>query len=281
MVPLVVAQKANPSCLKMATNKRDFHKLKVLLLMEKSKPIVSINPAQQTIIKSILSLIPLLGGPMIQLFSHRIAAQKTSRLERFMEDTELELTKLRNSRIDSAIIESDEFTDLLSKCIEMSLKTQNDQKAKLFASILGKSLTFKDFSFDEFEEIRFIFEQISFREFQLLQNLKDWTNKLNSDYLGMLKYANERTMINGCNAPRFHSFQDAFDLKQISEFGIEKDRLKTLYELLQQKGLLRKSTTDFSANQAVLSYRWSFGYIMLVEPTELFEQLSKFVTKED
>lgn len=235
--------------------------------------------SDNTSLKAVVNLIPYVGGALDEIFSHRSNSLKNKRLENFISNTENVFQDIEENKLNKSFLESDEFTDLVLRCIRLSIKTTSNDKAKIFSQIIKKSLTVKAFNLEEFEEIESLLEQISYREFLYLQELDTWIEKLDNDYFKMLKYANERAMVNGANFPKYNSFFHAFCEYVSDKLGLSIAEIQILEKTCNQKGLVEQSELNYSTINQISAARNTFGYSMKIKPTLLYKHLTEFIGK--
>lgn len=221
-----------------------------------------------TAIKTAISLIPVIGGALNEIFSHRINSLKEKRLLIFISNTEEEFKNIDENKINKKFLESDHFIDLVLKCINQSLKTSSIEKAKLFSRVLKNSLLTDNFNIQEFEEIEFIFEQISTREFLFLNRLRFWKLKQESEWDKEKKI----------DLVKFKSKYNSFEDEMVKEYSFTLNELFIIGKTCQQKGLVDQPNLDYGKKGIFRAFtKTSTGYLMTIQPTILHEHLLKFV----
>jgi len=234
--------------------------------------------SESTGYRAFVNLIPHVGGALDEVFSHRANSLKHKRLENFISNTEETFQDFEEKKLNKSFLESEEFTDLVLRCIRLSIKTATNEKAKIFSQILRNALSVEGFDLEKFEEIEPLLEQISYREFIFLQELENWTQRLMNDYVKMLDFAHERTNINGVNAPKYRSFFQAFSEDVSKKYGLSVAEIELLEKTCKQKGLIEQGV-NYDEIHRISAARKAFGYSMRIQPTLLYRHLIKFIGK--
>lgn len=110
-----------------------------------SKQIVKASEAyvQNTWLRAAVNLIPSIGGSLDVILSSRGDIYKKRFLELF-ENLKEEMCRVKENKIDRAYLESEEFSDLLVKVIEASMKTRSHDKIHLYAKFLRGAMLIQD-----------------------------------------------------------------------------------------------------------------------------------------
>jgi hypothetical protein len=90
---------------------------------------------QNTLLRATINLIPYIGGSLDVVFASR-GTLTQKRIVEFLESLKEEMSHIKEERIDTAYLQSPEFSDIIFKLIEASLRTRDREKTRLYAKFL-------------------------------------------------------------------------------------------------------------------------------------------------
>lgn len=98
---------------------------------------------QHAWLRAAVNLIPYIGSSLdVVLASRGIVHQK--RILELLKNLEEEMSLIKEERIDIAYLESEEFSDILLRVMEASLKARDRDKIRLYAKFLRGVVLFQD-----------------------------------------------------------------------------------------------------------------------------------------
>jgi len=97
------------------------------------------------ILRSMVNLIPYVGGAIDVLITTRIQEISWKRLNTYLDQLQKQFENVDESKINKEFLQSEEFYDLFLQTARASTRTRSEQKIKLFSSIIKNAIT-KEFS---------------------------------------------------------------------------------------------------------------------------------------
>ena len=143
---------------------------------------------QNTWLRAAINLIPYIGGSLDVILASRGSLHQ-KRIVEFLESLKEEMSHIKEERIDTAYLESQEFSDIILKLMEVSLRTRDREKMRLYARFLRGAVLIQDrnqtFLEDylatlieltpvELEVARTIYEQQRNSELEPNENILQW-----------------------------------------------------------------------------------------------------------
>jgi hypothetical protein len=147
--------------------------------------------AQKTWLRAAINLIPYIGGSLDVVLTSRGSLHQ-KRFFELLEGLKKEMSLIKEDKIDRAYLESEEFSDILLKVIEASLKTRNRDKIRLYAKFLRGAIliqnrnqlpledylaTLTELTPAELEVARAIYKQQFDYEPNSIENILQWAWK--------------------------------------------------------------------------------------------------------
>lgn len=143
--------------------------------------------ADQTLIRSLINLIPNVGGSLDLLLSSSGQGFVIRRIEKFISELNEQIGELTESKINRDFLEKEEGFDLIVKAFNCASRTRQNEKLKLYAKIIKSALTEgKEYQEEEPELYLKIIEELSVKELRVakcLYELKEVKKEnLNKNY---------------------------------------------------------------------------------------------------
>lgn len=248
--------------------------------IEKRIEKISQAYSQNLVARAFVNAIPYIGSSLDLVFSEKWNKISNIRTQMFFDFIKDELEKIDEAKINQSFIESDDFADLTVKCLELSSRSRKQEKIKMIAKILTNAIITGKFDIEEFEEIKYIIDQISLREITFLSHLETLEDELKNNYIQMLERSNKRGIINGVNAPKFSSFYDAFLSDLFNKYKINKEDADYLLRTCTIKGLLIDDRIDYSKNTPIKSGHESFSHTMPMQLSNFYFIFKKYILVE-
>lgn len=124
----------------------------------------------QIVIRSLVNLIPSIGGALDLLLSSTGQNFIIRRIESLLRNLELELSQLHEEAINKDFLNSEQGFDLVVKAFNSASRTRQEEKLAFYARILKNSLdNSKEFEEDEPEIFLSIVESLSVQELRVLK----------------------------------------------------------------------------------------------------------------
>jgi hypothetical protein len=98
---------------------------------------------QNTWLRAAINLIPYIGGSLDVVLASRGSLHQ-KRIIELLESLKEEMSHIKGERIDSAYLESPEFSDIVLKLMEASLRTRDREKMRLYAKFLRGAVLIQD-----------------------------------------------------------------------------------------------------------------------------------------
>jgi len=98
---------------------------------------------QNTWLRAAINLIPYIGGSLDVVLASRGSLHQKRILE-LLENLKEEMSHIKGERIDSAYLESQEFSDIVLRLMEASLRTRDREKMRLYARFLRGAVLIQD-----------------------------------------------------------------------------------------------------------------------------------------
>lgn len=89
---------------------------------------------QNTLLRAAINLIPYIGGSLDVVLASR-GSLHPKRIVEFLESLKEEMSRIEEERIDIAYLKTQEFSDIILKLMEASLRTRDREKMRLYANI--------------------------------------------------------------------------------------------------------------------------------------------------
>jgi hypothetical protein len=98
---------------------------------------------QHTWLRAAINLIPYIGGSLDVVLASRGSLHQ-KRIVEFLESLKEEMSHIKEERVDTAYLESPEFSDIILKLMEASLRTRDREKMRLYAKFLRGAVLIQD-----------------------------------------------------------------------------------------------------------------------------------------
>lgn len=184
--------------------------------------------SQKTVLRAAVNAIPYVGGSIDVLLLNRgqkIVEQRVSLLfERIKDDLE----QIKEDMIDKKFLETDEFFDLLRKAIELSIKTRDKEKIKLYAHILRNALLKTTVNKETGEEYIEVLSELSIKELSLAKVIYEMQS------VGVLANENELQM----------ALRTGWD-DIPKKIAIPREELDFLLKRLERTGIIKEITGSY------------------------------------
>ena len=143
---------------------------------------------QNTWLRAAINLIPYIGGSLDVVLASRGSLHQKRILE-LLENLKEEMSHIKGERIDSAYLESQEFSDIVLRLMEASLRTKDREKMRLYARFLRGAVLIQDRNHvcledylatlieltpNELEVARIIYEQQRNTELESNESILQW-----------------------------------------------------------------------------------------------------------
>ena len=116
--------------------------------MDENKKIIKLleKYSNNAILRSLVNLIPYIGGSIDALFSTRAQEISLKRLNKYFENLRTTFEHVNASKIDNDFLQSEEFYDLILQTSHSIAKSRSEDKIVLYSEILKDAVTreFKD-----------------------------------------------------------------------------------------------------------------------------------------
>jgi len=99
--------------------------------------------AQNTWLRALINLIPHIGSSLDIILASRGEIHK-KRMFEFLKNLKEELSNIEEEKIDKAYLETEEFSDILLKLMEASMKSRDREKIRLYAKFLRGAVLIQD-----------------------------------------------------------------------------------------------------------------------------------------
>lgn len=146
---------------------------------------------QNTWLRAAINLIPYIGGSLDVVLASRGSLHQ-KRIVEFLESLKEEMSHIKEERIDTAYLKSPEFSDIILKLMEASLRTRDREKMRLYAKFLRGAVliqnrnqisledyleTLIELTPTELEVARAIYEQQRNSDRGSNENVLQWTRR--------------------------------------------------------------------------------------------------------
>lgn len=91
-------------------------------------------------IRALINLIPHIGGALDLLLSEKGSKWREERIELFLKQLDERLGQLEEKEIETEIINSEEFYDLMIQTLNSVIKTRHKEKIEFFSNILSNHI---------------------------------------------------------------------------------------------------------------------------------------------
>src|SRR4030042_2626392 len=98
---------------------------------------------EKTWLRAAINLIPDSGGSLDVVLASRGSLHQ-KRIVDFLESLKDEMSHIKEERIDTAYLESEEFSDIILRVMEASLRTRDREKMCLYAKFLRGAILIQD-----------------------------------------------------------------------------------------------------------------------------------------
>jgi len=151
--------------------------------MDQDKHIIQ---AVTGLLKGIFAQIPFIGTPIVEAWN----SYWNSRLQDIISNMNVKINELGKEKIDLPYAESDEFIDLLHKCLKTRVQTRSKEKAKFILGMLIESLQINRdarFPVDLKENFLFLVDQLTDNEMIFLYDfsINKYPQKSRNDFYRM------------------------------------------------------------------------------------------------
>lgn len=185
--------------------------------------------ADQTLIRSLINIIPYVGGSIDLLLSSSGQNYVIRRIEYLISELNEQIGKLDETKINRDFLETEEGFDLIIKAFNSASRTRQNEKLKLYAKIIKSAITEgKEFEEDEPEIYLRIIEELSIKEIRVAKCLYQ------------LKEVN---IINEENSKVDMSNDYLWLSNQYPEF--DKDELISIFSRLEREGLIKEDVGNY------------------------------------
>lgn len=215
--------------------------------------------ADQTLIRSLINLIPNVGGSLDLLLSSSGEGFVIRRIEKFISELNEQIGELTESKINRDFLEKEEGFDLIVKAFNCASRTRQNEKLKLYAKIIKGALTEgKEYQEEDPELYLQIIEELSVKELRVakcLYELKE-IKKINFE-----EENPDKTSENNSNDAAWLS-------SKYPEF--DTDELVSIFVRLERTGLIKElvgNYFDYEGGQYLINplFRKFIDYIGEIE----------------
>ncbi len=123
--------------------------------------------SQNTVLRTTISSIPFIGGPLDVLLSSEGQKIVQARVMQMFKNLKREMRCVQESMIDKKYLESEEFFDLILRGIEAATKTRDREKVHLYAKVLRGAVTIQNREEFSPEEYLSILTELTSREIEV------------------------------------------------------------------------------------------------------------------
>lgn len=121
-------------------------------------------------LRSVINLIPYVGGSLDILLTDKWNAFYQRRIENMLDQLSTDLSTIEDSKVNHEYLESEEFFDLIQKILKESIQTRLDNKRKLYSKVIRDSISNQKSTAETeslFEIISSLYEKDLFLLFQI------------------------------------------------------------------------------------------------------------------
>lgn len=190
---------------------------------------ISKGYADQTVIRTLITGIPYVGGSLDLLLSLSGQNFVIRRIEKLISELNEQIGQLNESKINHDFLEKEEGFDLMIKAFNSASRTRQNEKLKLYAKIIKGALTEgKEYQQDEPELYLQIIEELSVKELRVakcLYELKEGKNKNLNIYSESM---NNDALLLSRKYPEF-----------------DKDELVSIFVRLERTGLIKEQVGNY------------------------------------
>lgn len=215
--------------------------------MEDKKKLVE-KYADNRTIRSIVNLVPYLGGALDVLISETGGKYRNERLEKLLGDLDSKISNSENPEIlIKKLSESEEFYDLLIQSLNSAIKSRHDEKLICYSNILFNNLRFENDTSEISSELFVsILDGLTIQELHYLSEIKRLQNQVEFHIIcgEMVFWDKYKAIIE----------QTGIKASQASELPIEsvfQYKLDIIWKLLTDKNLIEVQSRKVSSQ---LSY---------------------------
>lgn len=102
---------------------------------------ISEDYSNNPVLRSLINLIPYVGGAIDVLITTKIQEISWKRLNNYLDLLQKQFENVNESKIDKDYLQSEEFYDLFLQTARASTRTRSEEKTKLFAKIFKNAIT--------------------------------------------------------------------------------------------------------------------------------------------
>jgi len=122
--------------------------------------------------KELISIIPLVGGPISSVLSDFLAERKQQRLNEFFTRLKEDLDKVQE-RVDKEFISKEDFLDIFELTAKKIMEERKDVKRNTYRQILVNGITKANSGFDDVEQCIRVLENLTENNIILLTVFSD------------------------------------------------------------------------------------------------------------
>jgi len=135
-------------------------------ISDKLKPAIE-KYSENAILRTSISAIPFIGSPLDVFLATKTQKIVNDRIMNLFNELIEEMSTLEDGMVDKDYIDSEEFIELFIKTIEVSTKTRNKEKIKLYAKLLKGAIKFQDRNKYSPEEYLQVLSELTIRELEV------------------------------------------------------------------------------------------------------------------
>ena len=141
-------------------------KLPSKYISDKLKPAIE-KYLENALLRASISAIPFIGSPFDVFLATKAQKIVNDRIMNLFSELIEEMSTLEDGMVDKDYIDSEEFIELFIKTIEVSTKTRNKEKIKLYAKLLKGTVKFQDRKKYSPEEYLRVLTELTMRELEV------------------------------------------------------------------------------------------------------------------
>jgi len=135
-------------------------------ISDKLKPAIE-KYSENALLRASISAIPFIGSPFDVFLATKAQKIVNDRIMNLFNELIEEISTLEDGMVDKDYIDSEEFIELFIKTIEVSTKTRNKEKIKLYAKLLKGAIKFQDRNKYSPEEYLQALSELTIRELEV------------------------------------------------------------------------------------------------------------------
>jgi len=135
-------------------------------ISDKLKPAIE-KYSENALLRASISAIPFIGSPFDVFLATKAQKIVNDRIMNLFNELIEEMSTLEDGMVDKDYIDSEEFIELFIKTIEVSTKTRNKEKIKLYAKLLKGAIKFQDRNKYSPEEYLQVLSELTIRELEV------------------------------------------------------------------------------------------------------------------